>query len=115
MHPMLGELCDTRRDVPEACGDSASSRIHRVNGDSGGVQKVLDLRLQVWEKRIRAEDVKKKLLKKDMAGNLTGSLGVGVGELAADNDLICLCPVKIAAGFIELAEEVADVVLGALI
>ena len=57
----------------------------------------------------------KKLLKKDMAGNLTGSLGVGVGELAADNDLIHLRPVKIAAGFVELAGEVADVVLGALI
>ena len=67
------------------------------------------------KERIRAEDVKKKLLKKDMAGNLTGSLGVGVGELAADNDLIHLRPVQIAAGFVELAGEVADVVLGALI
>jgi hypothetical protein len=65
--------------------------------------------------RIRPEDVKKKLMEKDMAGNLTGSLGVGVGELAADNDLIRLRPVKIAASFVELAEEVADVVLGALI
>ena len=50
-----------------------------------------------------------------MARNLTGSLGVCVGKLAADNDLICLRSVKIAAGFIELAEKVADVVLGALI
>ena len=59
--------------------------------------------------------MKKKLLKKDMARNLTSSLGVGVGELVADDDLIRLCPVKIAAGFVELAGEVADVVLGALI
>jgi len=61
------------------------------------------------------KDVKKKLLRKDMARNLTGSLGVCVGKLAADNDLIRLRSVKIAAGFIELAEKVADVVLGALI
>ena len=47
-----------------------------------------------------------------MVGSLTGSPGVGVGEVTADNDLICLWLVKIAKGFVELAEEVADVVLG---
>jgi len=59
--------------------------------------------------------VKKKLLKKDMARNLTGSLGVGVGELAADHDLIHLRPVEVTTGLVELAEEIADVVLGALV
>ena len=47
-----------------------------------------------------------------MARNHTSSLGVGVGELAADDDLIRLCPVKVVVGFVELAELVADVVLG---
>ena len=56
-----------------------------------------------------------RITREDMAGKLTCDLGVGVGELATDNDLICLRPVKIAAGFVELAEEVTDVVLGALI
>jgi len=50
-----------------------------------------------------------------MAGNLTGSLGVGIGELAANDDLVRLRPVEIAAGLVELAEEVADVILGTLI
>ena len=50
-----------------------------------------------------------------MAGNLTSSLGVGVGELVADDDLICLRPIKIATGFVELVKEVVDVVLGTLI
>ena len=59
--------------------------------------------------------MKKKLLKKDMAGNLTGSPGVGVAELAADNDLIHLRSVEIAVGLVELAEEVVDVVLGTLV
>jgi len=35
--------------------------------------------------------------------------------MAMDGDLILLCPVEVAAGFGELAEEVADVTLGALI
>jgi len=35
--------------------------------------------------------------------------------MAADDDLIRLCPVEVAVGFGELAEEVADVTLGALI
>ena len=50
-----------------------------------------------------------------MAGNLTGSFGVGVGEVATDDDLMRLRPVKIAAGFVELAEKVMDVVLSALV
>ena len=47
-----------------------------------------------------------------MVGELTGSLGVGIGELAADHDLIRLHSVKVTADLVELAEEVADVVLG---
>ena len=35
--------------------------------------------------------------------------------MAADDDLIHLCPVEVAAGFSELAEEVTDVTMGALI
>ena len=35
--------------------------------------------------------------------------------MVADDNLIRLCPVEVAAGFGELAEEVADVTLGALI
>ena len=35
--------------------------------------------------------------------------------MAADDDLIHLCPVEVAVGFGELAEEVRDVTLGALI
>ena len=46
---------------------------------------------------------------------LTCDLGVGVGEMATDDDLIHLCPIEVAASFDELAEEVADVTLGALI
>ena len=50
-----------------------------------------------------------------MAGKLTCDLGVGVGELAADNDLVCLRPVEVTTRFSELAEEIADVVLSTLI
>jgi hypothetical protein len=46
---------------------------------------------------------------------LTGDLGVGVGELAADDDLIRLHPVEIATGLVVLAEEVADEPLGTLV
>ena len=56
-----------------------------------------------------------KITKEDMAGKLTCDLGVGVGEMAADDDLIRLCPVEVAAGFDELAEEVADVALSTLV
>ena len=45
----------------------------------------------------------------------TGDFGVGIGELAANDDLIHLCPVEVTAGFGELAEEVVDVTVGALI
>ena len=50
-----------------------------------------------------------------MAGKLTCSLSVSVGELAADDDLIRLSTVKIATGLGELAEEVADEPLGAFV
>ena len=43
------------------------------------------------------------IVKEDMVRK-TCDLGVGVGELAADDDLICLCPVKITAGLVALAE-----------
>ena len=49
------------------------------------------------------------------SGELTSDLGVGVGQLAADVDLIRLCSVEIAAGLGKLAEEVTDEPLGALI
>jgi hypothetical protein len=50
-----------------------------------------------------------------MARGLTCDLGVGVGELAADDDLVRLHPVEVAVGFGELAEEVADITLGTLV
>ena len=56
-----------------------------------------------------------RITREDMAGKLTCDLGVGVGELATDDDLIRLCPVKVTAGLGELAEEVADEPLGALV
>ena len=57
----------------------------------------------------------KKITEEDVAGCLTGSPGVGIGELAADDDLIRLRPAEVTTGFGELAEEVADVALGTLI
>ena len=63
---------------------------------------------------IRAR-TRKRLQGKMWSEGLTGNLGVGVGELAAEDDLICLCPIEIAAGLVALAEEVADEPLGALI
>ena len=53
--------------------------------------------------------------KEDMAGKLTCDLGVGVGELVADDDLVCLRPIEVTAGFSELAEEVTDVAFGTLV
>ena len=50
-----------------------------------------------------------------MIPELTYGLGVSVGELATDDDLVRPCPVEVAAGLVELAEEVADVVLGTLV
>ena len=47
-----------------------------------------------------------------MIPKLTCDLGVGAGELAADDDLVHPCPVEVTAGLVELAEEVMDVVLG---
>jgi len=46
---------------------------------------------------------------------LTGNPSVGEGELAADDDLIRLRPIELAAGLILLTEEVTDELLGALI
>ena len=50
-----------------------------------------------------------------MARRLTGDPGVGIGELATDDDPVGLCYVELAAGLIPLAEEVADEPLGALV
>ena len=50
-----------------------------------------------------------------MAGKFTCDLGVGVSELAVDDDLVSLCPIEVMAGFGELAEEVAYVALGTLV
>ena len=50
-----------------------------------------------------------------MIRELTCGLGVGAGELVTDDHLVCPCPVKVAAGLVELAEEVADVLLGACV
>ena len=50
-----------------------------------------------------------------MARRLTCDLGVGVGELVADDDLVRLRPVEVTAGFVKLAEEVTDVALSTLI
>ena len=49
------------------------------------------------------------------ARELTGNPSVSGGELAADDDLVRLCPIELAAGLVMLAEEVADEPLGALI
>jgi hypothetical protein len=56
-----------------------------------------------------------KITEGDMAQELTCGLGVGAGELAADDDLVRLSPVEVTAGLGELEEEVADVALGTLI
>ena len=49
MSSVASDLLDLVRDVPEASGDGAPLRVHRVYGDSGSLQKGLDLQLQVWE------------------------------------------------------------------
>ena len=41
--PILGDLGDAGWNVLEARGDGVPPRIHRVNGDSGGIQQRLDL------------------------------------------------------------------------
>ena len=66
------------------------------------------------KEKVRVKDLEK-IAEEDMAGKLTGGLGVGVGELAADDDLIRLSPVKVTASLGELVEEVVDVVLSTLI
>jgi hypothetical protein len=43
MDSMFGDFLDAGWDVPEACGDGAPPRVHRVYGDSGSVQEGLDL------------------------------------------------------------------------
>ena len=50
-----------------------------------------------------------------MLQELIGYFGVGIGELAADDDLVRLRLVEIAAGLGELTEEVVDEPLGALV
>ena len=53
--------------------------------------------------------------KKDMVPKLTCGIGVGTGELAANDDLVRPCPVEVATDLVELAEEVVDVLLGACV
>ena len=65
------------------------------------------------EEGIRVENLK--VIKEDMVPKLTCGVGVGAGELVADDDLVCPCPVEVAMDLVELAEEVADVLLGACI
>ena len=50
-----------------------------------------------------------------MARRTYWRLGVGIGELATDDDLVRLRPVELAAGFVPLAEEVVDEALSALV
>ena len=57
----------------------------------------------------------KRITKEDMAGKQTCDFGVGVGEMAADNNLVRLHPIKVMAGFGELAKEVVNVALGTLV
>ena len=68
---------------------------------------------------LEKEEIKAKdlggITKEGMAGKLTCDLGVGVGELAMDDDLVSLRPIEVMAGFGELAEEVAYVALGTLV
>ena len=54
-------------------------------------------------------------MKRGMAEELTGDLGVSIGELTVDDDLIHLRCVKLAESLVPLAEEVADEPLGALV
>ena len=56
-----------------------------------------------------------KVIKEDMVPKLSCGLGVGAGELAADDDLVRPCPVEVATDLVELAEEVVDVLLGACV
>ena len=65
------------------------------------------------EEGIRVENLK--VIKEDMVPKLTCGLGVGAGELAVDDYLVRPCPVEVATDLVELAEEVADVLLGACI
>ena len=65
------------------------------------------------EERIRVENLKG--IKEDMVPKLTCGLGVGAGELAADDDLVRPCLFEVTTNLVELAEEVADVLLGACV
>ena len=65
------------------------------------------------EEGIRVEDLK--VIKEDMVPKLTCGLGVGAGELATDDNLVRPCPVEVATGLVELAEEAADVLLSACV
>ena len=56
-----------------------------------------------------------KVIKEDMVPKLTCGIGVGTGELAANDDLVRPCPVEVATDLVYLAEEVADVLLGACV
>ena len=50
------------------------------------------------EEGIRVEDLK--VIKEDMVPKFTCGLGVGAGELAADDDLVCPCPVEVATNLV---------------
>ena len=50
------------------------------------------------EEGIRVEDLK--VIKEDMVPKFTCGLGVGAGELAADDDLVRSCPVEVATNLI---------------
>jgi len=65
------------------------------------------------EEGIRVEDLK--VIKEDMVPKFTCGLGVGADELAADDYLVRPCLIEVATGLVELAEEVADVLLGACV
>jgi len=65
------------------------------------------------EEGIRVENLK--VIKEDMVPKLTCGLGVGAGELATDDNLVRPCPVEVATGLVELAEEAADVLLSACV
>ena len=50
------------------------------------------------EEGIRVENLK--VIKEDMVPKLTYGFGVGTGELAADDDLVRLCPVEVATDLV---------------
>jgi len=64
------------------------------------------------KKKIRTKNLEKRHQRS--AGRLTCDLGVGIGKVTTDNNLVRLHPVEVTAGIGELVEGVADVALGTL-